>query len=284
MNKMIYDAARLACQALLYEVCTTPKPGLVDRENCGSHRDMDIFTFMNSASALWPYFAKCTQIGRETAKAPAAETFCRLRSEGVKAESDMFAATNGVNTHKGAIFSMGIVCAALGRLPEERWKYADVILQECADMTQGLVETDFSGLTKERAVTVGQKLYLNYGITGVRGQMEAGLPAVREVGLPVLKEGILRGLGINDSGCAALLALMASATDTNLIARSDLVTQQATVDRIKELLCINPYPNRQTLEQLDREFIEKNLSPGGSADLLAICYFLYFLETRNSHQ
>jgi triphosphoribosyl-dephospho-CoA synthetase len=151
-------------------------------------------------------------------------------------------------------------------------------------MTQGLVEADFAGLTQERAVTVGQKLYLTYGITGVRGQMEAGLPAVRKVGLPVLEEGIRRGLSINDSGCAALLALMASATDTNLIARSDLATQQATVDRLKELLFVNPYPDRQTLEQLDREFIEKNLSPGGSADLLAICYFLYFLETRDSQK
>jgi triphosphoribosyl-dephospho-CoA synthetase len=196
----------------------------------------------------------------------------------------MFAATNGVNTHKGAIFSMGILCAALGRLPEEQWKHAEVILRECADMTQGLVKADFGGLTQECAVTVGQKLYLNYGITGVRGQMEAGLPAVRKAGLPVLKEGIRRGLSINDSGCAALLALMASSTDTNLIARSDLATQQATVVRLKELLSVNPYPDRQTLEQLDREFVEKNLSPGGSADLLAICYFLYFLEMRDSHQ
>ena len=272
-------AARLAVRALLYEVCTTPKPGLVDRVNNGSHKDMDIFTFADSACALYPYFKECTRIGRQTADLAASETFLRLRPAGRKAEADMFSATKGINTHKGAIFSVGILCAALGRLPEKSWKMPEAVLNECAAMTQGLTASDFAGLTKEKAVTVGQKLYLQYGITGIRGQAEAGLPAVRNAGLPVLKNGLARGLSLNDAGCAALLALMASATDTNLIARSDIAAQQKTVERIKELLAENSYPDRQTLERLDREFIEKNLSPGGSADLLAICYFLYFLES-----
>lgn len=272
-------AASLACRALLYEVCTTPKPGLVDRANSGSHRDMDIFTFMNSASALWPYFETCTRIGKETASLPAAETFSRIRREGQTAEKNMLSATKGINTHKGAIFSVGILCASLGRLPAEQWKCSDYILDECASMTKGIVSSDFAGLTEENAVTVGQKLYLHYNITGVRGQMEAGLPAVRYAGLPTLKEGIARGLSINDAGCAALLSLMCAATDTNMIARSNLSTQQETVAQIRKLLERSPYPDPQTLEQLDRMFIEKNLSPGGSADLLAICYLLYFLQT-----
>jgi holo-ACP synthase/triphosphoribosyl-dephospho-CoA synthase len=272
------EAARLACQALLYEVCTTPKPGLVDRNNSGSHKDMDIFTFMNSASALWPYFACCTRIGRQTAELAPPCTFRRLRPAGQKAEADMLSATGGVNTHKGAIFSIGILCAALGRLSRKQWQYPERILDECAAMTRGLTAQDFAGLTRETAVTVGQKLYLDYGITGIRGQVEQGLPAVRDTGLPVLKAGIARGLSIQESGCATLLALMTAATDTNLIARSNLSTQQATVARLKDLLAVDPYPDRQTLEQLDQEFISQNLSPGGSADLLAICYLLYFLE------
>lgn len=271
------DAARLAVRALLYEVCTTPKPGLVDRNNSGSHRDMNIFTFMDSACALYPYFEACTRIGIQTADLPAPDTFLRLRPAGKKAEADMFAATKGINTHKGAVFSVGILCAALGRLPRDQWKMPDRILEECAAMTQGLTVSDFAGLTKENAVTAGQKLYLQYQITGIRGQMEAGLPAVRDAGLPVLKEGLARGLDINDAGCAALLALITADTDTNMIARSDIGTYQKTAEHIKELLEKDPYPDRQVLEQLDREFIEKNLSPGGSADLLAICYLLYFL-------
>ncbi len=273
------EAARRAVSALLYEVCTTPKPGLVDRMNCGSHKDMTIFTFMDSSAALYPYFETCTRIGRHTAALTPGETFAELRRAGRRAEADMFAATKGVNTHKGAIFSMGILCAALGRLPRRSWGTPETIAKECAAMAQGLVEADFAGLTPENAVTMGQKLYLEYGITGVRGQMEAGLPAVLMVGLPVLKEGVARGLSINDAGAAALLSLITAATDTNLIARSDIETQHRVVAELKDLLTQYPYPGRETLEELDRRFIDKNLSPGGSADLLAICYFLYFLES-----
>lgn len=276
------DAAALACRALLYEACTTPKPGLVDRSNSGSHTDMDIFTFIDSSCALQPYFEICTKIGKQTAAQPAAETFHLLRKAGKKAEADMFSATGGINTHKGAIFSMGILCGALGRLPRSQWVQSDLVLDECAAMTQGLVAADFSGLTRENAATSGQRLFLEYHITGVRGQAEAGFPAVRNAGLPILKGGIARGLNINDAGCAALLALITAAADTNLIARSNVATQQKTVTELNELLRQNPYPEKHILEKLDQKFIEKNLSPGGSADLLAICYLLYFLEKEDS--
>lgn len=145
-------------------------------------------------------------------------------------------------------------------------------------MTRGLVAADFAGLTPDSAVTTGQRLYLRYGITGIRGQAEAGFPAVSETGLPILKAGISMGISLNDAGCAALLALMCAATDTNLIARSSIDTQQRIVQEIRELLTAEPYPDLQTLRELDREFISRNLSPGGSADLLAISYLMYFLE------
>ena len=272
------DAASYALRAILHEACTTPKPGLVDRLDNGSHKDMDIFTFMDSASVLWPYFGSCARLGRQTASLSATETFFAIRKEGRKAEEDMVGATGGVNTHKGAIFTMGILCAALGRLDRKSWKKPEIILQECAEMTKGLTAHDFAGLTIKNARTAGQKLYLKYNITGVRGQMEEGLPAVRYTGLPALKAGVARGLSLNEAGCGALLALMTAATDTNLIARSNLRTWQETISRLKILLAENPYPDAETLQQLNQEFIQKNLSPGGSADLLAVCYLLYFLE------
>ena len=270
--------AQLACQSLLYEVAATPKPGLVDRLNNGSHRDMDFFTFQASAAALWPYFETCAKIGMQTRSLPPKDTFHRLRVPGMLAEGEMLRATGGVNTHKGAIFSLGILCAALGRLGWECAHEPRLLLRECGRMAAGLVEKDFAGLTPESARTTGQKLYLRHGITGVRGQAEAGSPAVLDVGLPRLEEGLEKGLSLNDAGCAALLAMMASVVDTNLIARSDCETQQRIAGETAVLLRDNPFPEEDVLKQLDAEFTEQNLSPGGSADLLAMTYFLHFLK------
>ena len=97
----------------------TPKPGLIDLLNSGSHRDMDMYSFLASAASLYPYFAECVKIGRETADRPAPETFAALRCPGKLAEAGMLRATGGVNTHKGAIFTLGVICGALGRLAWE---------------------------------------------------------------------------------------------------------------------------------------------------------------------
>ena len=276
-----YDAkriARLACQALLYEVAVTPKPGLVDRANSGSHQDMDFFTFQASAAALWPYFETCAEIGMETKQLLPEQTFSRLRVPGMIAEGEMLRSTGGVNTHKGAIFSLGILCAALGRMGLEYADKPEWLLYECSQMTAGLVEKDFAGLTAENAKTAGQKLYLRHGITGVRGQAEAGFPAVLKVGLPKLEEGLSKGLSINDAGCAALLSMLAAAADTNIISRSDYETQQRIALETAILLQKTPFPEEAVLKQMDQDFIEKNLSPGGTADLLAMTYFLYLLK------
>lgn len=113
--------AGLACRSLLYEVCVTPKPGLVDRKNSGSHRDMDIFTFLNSTSVLFPYFERCVRQAMGGTLGPE-ELLAALRWEGKLAEQTMLAATGGVNTHKGAIFFHGPVLRGLmGQLPREQW-------------------------------------------------------------------------------------------------------------------------------------------------------------------
>lgn len=276
------DAARQAVRALLYEVSTTPKPGLVDRRNSGSHKDMDVFTFMDSAAALCPYFESCTRIGRSTAEQPAPETFAALRPLGCKAEGEMLEATGGVNTHKGAIFSIGIVCAALGRLDRALWADSARVLAEVSAMTAGLTAGDFEGLTAENAVTAGQKIYLQYGITGVRGQVEAGFPAVRDYGLPLLEKGLALGYDIDRAGCGALLTILANSTDTNIISRSSRERQLALTEELKVLLEKEPYPDKETLAALDDRFIDENLSPGGSADLLALTYLLYFLKTEET--
>lgn len=271
-------AASLAVRSLLYEVCTTPKPGLVDRANSGSHSDMDIFTFMDSAAALWPYFARCVRVGRSTAFKPGPETFAALRWPGKLAEGAMLTATGGVNTHKGAIFSLGLVCGALGRLERERWGDSDLVLDQVAAMTAGTVERELAEQDQNETATAGQRFYLQYGVTGVRGQAEAGFPTVRDHGLPVLESGLAQGKSLDEAGSAAMLTLLAHTTDTNMISRGGVEAQREESARLRELLVEHPYPDEEILAALDREYIRRNLSPGGSADLLAMCYLLHFLK------
>ena len=272
--------ARLACQALQYEVLTSPKPGLVDRMNSGSHRDMDVFTFAASVAALSPYFAKCAELGILMSDEEAPAVFEALRMPGRIAEGTMLEATKGVNTHKGAIFSLGILCAAAGRLERSDWQ-TDKLLNTVAAMTQGLTEGDFGDLSLENAKTIGQKLYLEHGIKGVRGEAEQGFPLVREYGYPTLKSALAQGYSINDAGCAALLALMAHNTDTNIIHRSSLDALKEVMQKASTLLNEESVPSVDTLAAFDQELISKNISPGGSADLLALCYLLYGLEEDN---
>ena len=269
-------AARLAVQALLFEVAVTPKPGLVDRENSGSHRDMDMFTFLSSGAGLFPYFAQCVKIGRQGGTPE--DTFRALRAPGLLAEGQMLASTGGVNTHKGAIFSMGILCGALGRLERQAWGDSDRVLSQCAAMTRGLTARDFAGLTPETARTAGQKLYLRYGVTGVRGQAEAGFPAVGKIGLPKLEAALSQGKSINEAGRAALLAMLADTVDTNMIHRGGYEQAKAASEQAKRLLEREPFPGAKALEEMNRDFVEKNLSPGGTADLLAMTLMLHFLK------
>lgn len=264
-----------AVRALLYEVCTAPKPGLVDRFNTGSHRDMDIFTFMDSTAALAPYFRRAVSIGQETALLPPDATFRRLRRAGLGAERAMFAATKGINTHKGAIFSLGTVCAAAGRLwkPDAPWAGAEAVLRECAAMSKKAIEEDFATIRAQFAQTQGQKLYLEHGLRGIRGELAEGLPSVLHVGLPALEAALERGATLEQAGTAALLQLIAQVSDTNLIARGGL-EGQCWAAQAAAVSTLDP----ETLEALDRAFIQQNLSPGGCADLLAITYFTHFCE------
>ena len=269
----------LAAKALLYEVCTTPKPGLVDRSNNGSHRDMDVFTFLDSTADLLPYFEEAVRLGIETRNLPPQETFRRLRQAGAAGERAMFRATGGVNTHKGAVFTLGTVCAAAGRLwtAEGFSKDLDAALALCGEMSAQAVQEDFEAIRREGAHTTGQRLYLEHGLEGIRGELSRGLPAVAQIGLPTLRRRLEAGDSMEQAGVQVLLALMAQVVDTNLIARGGLEGQQWAMEQAKNLTQ-GRAATQQEAEKLDRALIERNLSPGGCADLLAITYFLEFLS------
>ena len=265
--------AALAAESLREEVNTTPKPGLVDRRNSGSHRDMDIRTFFASAGALEPYFRDCFAIGTETASLLPEQTFFRLRQAGLEAEQTMFRATGGVNTHKGAIYTMGILCGALGRLwmPERPVGDIPTLLEEAAALGRGALDSDF----RNPPTTAGERLYRERGMTGIRGEVAAGLPAVTAWSLPVFREALAEGRSHNEAGVMALLHLIARVEDTNLYHRGGPEGAAWAKAAAAALL---PSPEMSRVEDLDEAFIARNLSPGGCADLLAVTWFLHMLE------
>lgn len=259
-----------AYQALIREVNVTPKPGLVDRNNSGAHKDMDIRHFFASATALRPYFCACAEEGFLTRDLPDAEVLPRLRPKGLEAEQTMYKATFGANTHKGAIFSLGLLCAAAGRIPPDKWTERSLLAQ-CGEFCRGITKE----LSVEEPKTAGELQFSQYGLTGVRGQAEAGFPAVLQVGLPVLREALGKGLSENDALAVTLLHLIAATDDTNLIRRGGRDAQLALKTQLSRMLEDTPFPSMDAISQLDQQFIQKNLSPGGSADLLALTCFIH---------
>ena len=270
-------AAALAVQSLLDEVRVTPKPGLVDRNNSGSHTDMDLALFEKSAAALAPYWAECVKIGMESAALAPEETFALLRRAGLAAEQTMLAATNGVNTHKGAIFLLGTLCGALGRLwsADAPCRDAQKLCAECARMSASALGEELAHLAPG---TAGAQSYLQYGMRGARGEAMDGLPGALDIALPALKAALANGCDRNHAAAIALLHLIARGTDTNMVKRGGMDGAQWGARQARELLEQSPCPEVQDIAALDDRFIEKNLSPGGCADLLAVTLFLYSWE------
>ena len=266
-------AAELACRALLYEACTTPKPGLVDRENSGSHRDMDLFSFLSGAAALTSYFSQCAAIGQETAHLPAEETFRQLRLPGKLAEGQLFLTTKGVNTHKGAVFLMGVLCGVLGRFSTGLVPDSRGMLAEFAAMTRGITQKELQNSPK---ITAGERYFADFSIGGIRWEAENGLPTVKNHGFPTLNTALKNGCTLEQAGCHALLAMMVNTEDTALLNRGGMEGWQWVKTRASEILQAGV--TDEALREFDREMTDKNLSPGGSADLLAACYFLHFLQ------
>ena len=273
------DVAALAVQSLLDEVRVTPKPGLVDRNNSGSHTDMDLALFEKSAAALAPYWVECVTIGMESAALAPEETFARLRRAGLAAEQTMLAATNGVNTHKGAIFLLGILCGAVGRLwtADAPCRDAKTLCEECARMTAAPLGEEFVHLAPD---TAGARFYLQCGMRGARGEVMDGLPGALGIALPALKAALAHGCDRNHAAAIALLHLIARGTDTNMVKRGGADCAAWGAQQAKKLLESEPRPSLEKIETLDARFIERNLSPGGCADLLALTLFLYAWEQK----
>ncbi|WP_101698128.1 triphosphoribosyl-dephospho-CoA synthase [Clostridium minihomine] len=271
--------SQIAVKALLYEVCIAPKPGLVDRLNNGAHQDMDIYTFLDSACALSGYFREITEQGIRLQRVSPEHLLPYLQRFGVLAEQEMFRATGEVNTHKGIVFSMGILCAAAGHLygKTRRVSIAE-LLRVCGEIAGQARPAEEREKT---AATNGERLYQKYKIEGVRGEVFREFPSVRLHGFPAFCRAMKKGWDINSAGVYALFHIMAHLEDTNLISRSSLETQMQIQKKLCEILqddSLSPQEVLHQAEEMDKEFIRLNISPGGAADMLSITLMIWFLQ------
>ncbi|SNY93198.1 triphosphoribosyl-dephospho-CoA synthase [Cohaesibacter sp. ES.047] len=269
--------ADLAHEALIAEATLTPKPGLVDRRNNGSHEDMTLTTFMASAEVLHPHFAQFVTLGRDTSHDPAPQAFAQLRSHGLTCENAMNRGTGGINTHKGAIFAFGLLLGAAGRcIGQGRSLTPELLCQSVAEMLSGLVDRE---LVRQRhtATTAGEHIFRRYGLSGARGEAEGGFPTVMRYALPAFSRAIQNGHDTESALLAAMLELLAHNRDTNLVTRGgieELFLVRRLARDLRKTGGVNSDRFHEDLMAMDDDLIARNLSPGGSADLVAVTWFL----------
>ncbi|WP_319531260.1 triphosphoribosyl-dephospho-CoA synthase CitG [uncultured Cohaesibacter sp.] len=273
--------AELAHKALVAEATLTPKPGLVDRRNSGSHTDMSLETFLKSADALRPHFADFVRIGHQTAENTAPAVFEHLRCHGLVCEAAMNRATGDINTHKGAIFAFGLLLGAAGRASahglQPNPNRLGVLV---AEMLSGLVERELAG-PRHTATTAGEHIFRRYGLTGARGEAQSGFVTVRRYALPAFHKASMAGAEDDTALLAALLELLAHNRDTNIVARGGmdgLHLVRRSARRIRNAGGIHSDNFLDALIAMDDDLIAQNLSPGGSADLVAVTWFMIQLQ------
>lgn len=265
-----------AYEALIEEVITTPKPGLVDLYSNGAHTDMDAGTFRRSAEALRPFFVSMAETGLGKDGDPE-DLFLTIRKTGLEAEKAMYAATGGVNTHKGIIFTFGLFCAAAGRLLQKGKRLTpENLLDMQQRMTVRILSRELADLRRQPAVHVqlshGEQNLRRYGTTGIRGEAIAGYPDLFRIGLPVLQDGIRQNMDWNRVKLQTLLSLMAQTEDSNILSRGGPEELRKVQEEMRNFLQKGGAYGENALEilkEMDADYIRRNCSPGGCADLLA---------------
>lgn len=280
-REFYYSIQQMIYEALVEEVMTTPKPGLVDICDNGAHTDMEPITFIKSAIAISPYLTQMFELGCGW-KRELKELFLYIRKIGMEAEKSMYLATDGINTHKGMIFSMGILSAAAGYT----WQYTGrfdyrTILKISQSMTEDILEDEFKEMKRKRPRTNGERLYHKYGEKGIRGEAQEGFPIIREISYPILRQYLCEGYRQNESYINVLLEIIVNLNDTCVLSRSSSTELKWFQKRVREILNLGGAFSKDGMEEiakLNEECIKKNISPGGAADLLACTIFLWKLE------
>ncbi|HKS13775.1 MAG TPA: triphosphoribosyl-dephospho-CoA synthase [Pseudomonas sp.] len=260
--------ADLAVEALIDEADLSPKPGLVDRRGRGAHRDLSLELMHASALALWPCFREMADAAQAHAaiSAPLRLELGRIGREG---EAEMLAATGGVNTHRGAIWALGLLVAARALQPAPveaatlAWRAGRIAL--------------IDDPAAPRAASHGSQVCQRYAVRGAREEAQLGFPTLIEHGLPQLLRSRAAGVSEPHARLDALLALMSKLDDTCVLWRAGMDGLTALRQGAEAVLQAGgsaSLAGRRQLRALDARLLQLNASPGGAADLLAACLFL----------
>lgn len=268
-----HQLAVMAVRSLHQELVLYPKPGLVSLVDNGSHADMDAATFMRSLFALRHYFFQIAQAGLQ------GQPFTRLQQLAITAEQGMLRATGGINTHRGAIFALGMLTAALacchGRAiaPSPAAVRATLLIQwgdALAAHTHVSQHND--------AASHGQRVAATHAVGGAREEGALGFPSVFEVALPQLQATLAQGRDWYAAKIDALFAVMAHISDTNVYHRGGAAGADLVRQRSAAFLSAGGTAHpawRATAQDCHHAFVAQRLSPGGAADLLAAACLLH---------
>jgi triphosphoribosyl-dephospho-CoA synthase len=257
--------ASLAVYALIGEAELTPKPALVDQRGSGAHTDLSLKLLRRSAYCLEPWFERMAFISFQ--RIPSARLRVELGAIGRSAEQAMLLFTQGANTHRGSIWTLGLLVSAAAM--------GSTSLQAITERAGQLAWFPDPGTAKRESN--GSRVMQRYKVSGARGEAQAGFPHVIGTGLPVLNRKRRQGESETKARLDSLLAIMASLNDTCLLHRGGLValhTAQAGAAAILAAGGTGTAQGWELLLQLDRGLIALHASPGGSADLLAATLFL----------
>ena len=295
-----YIIAHLATQALQAELDTTPKPGLVDKDNNGAHRDMDYALMQLSINTLHPYFVHLALLGF----ADTLPSHTVIRDAGIEAEKAMLEATNGVNTHKGALFSMGLAVVAAAYEEKKAAANKEVRGKEREEEYLSSLQLTIKALAAsfpDTSGTHGSKAkQLSNGTTTIKGALDnarEGYEKLFAEWLPFYNE--RRKSHDAHALHKTLLRIMCDLDDTNVIYRTNVVTAEEVKQEARALLasfeeayaaedkekCASAIEEKcasaelLALKDMDRRYTERNISPGGAADMLSLTVFIGSIQT-----
>jgi triphosphoribosyl-dephospho-CoA synthase len=267
--------AKTAVSALLTELATWPKPGLVSHVDNGSHDDMDALMLQRSAMTLQPFFAELAQAGCDRA------AMGSLREIGLRAEAAMLATTGGINTHRGTIFGLGLLCAAAGMIAGQ----SDDGVVTTPRKLGSIVTRNWGKDIRRGPIPLyshGSEALRRYGASGARGEAATGFPSIYNIGLPALRFG--RAIAPRDATAGrvqACFALIAGVCDTNLLHRGGADGARYASEGAATFLRdggVGMRDWRGRAAAVHAELVARHLSPGGCADLLAMTLFVDALE------